>query len=215
MNEEVMLVLGVLSNCMWGDSFARRNMARQTYMQIEQSNVDFRFVVGTMKSDLTPLPRALFERMSRENVTNLDMLFLDVPERKSPVLKTLGWYRYAISHIRTKFVGKMDDDAYAHPVKLYYNLKPLVGNNLVYLGSTLWGSYSPQTFQACARRMGPLMAAAAMQEEGCLEKGAIGPFPYVVGMMQILSTFLARWIVDQPFTQDFEEREHIKQLRPQ
>ena len=53
--------------------------------------------------------------------------------------------------------------------------------------------------------MGPLMAYYGAREEKCNET-SIGPFPYAVGMMQVLSTFLARWIVDQPYTHLFEDR---------
>ena len=208
MNNDFLMIIGILSNCMWGDSFSRRNMARETYMTYSnRDKIDFRFVVGTFQSDLNYLPSSLQQKILTEMATHKDIIQLNVPERKSPILKTLGWYRYAISiHPKIPFVAKLDDDAYVHPIKLEYNLKPMVGNNLVYLGATLWGSYITDTFQACGRRMGPVMTYYAMKDEKCIEKGAIGPFPYVVGMMQILSSFLVKWIVDQPFTHSFENR---------
>jgi hypothetical protein len=68
---------------------------------------------------------------------------------------------------------------------LEHNLRRLVGQPRIYLGSTLWGSYITETFEACARRMGPMMCAGGMKEERCKERGAIGPYPYAVGMLQV------------------------------
>tara|TARA_B100000795_G_scaffold30920_1_gene20384 strand:+ start:282 stop:398 length:117 start_codon:yes stop_codon:yes gene_type:complete len=35
--------------------------------------------------------------------------------------------------------------------------------------------------------MGPMMAVGGMKEERCVERGADGPYPYAVGMLQVLS----------------------------
>ena len=76
----------------------------------------------------------------------------------------------------------------------------------MYIGSTLWGSYITKTFEACARRMGPMMAVGGMKEEKCTERGAIGPYPYAVGMLQVLSHQVASWMVEQPNFAEFEQR---------
>ena len=58
----------------------------------------------------------------------------------------------------------------------------------------------------CARRMGPMMAVGGMKEEKCKERGAIGPYPYAVGMLQVLSRPVATWMVAQPAFAEFERR---------
>ena len=42
-----------------------------------------------------------------------------MPERKSPCLKTMAWYRWAVGHyVDVTFIAKTDDDAYVHTPKL-------------------------------------------------------------------------------------------------
>jgi hypothetical protein len=50
------------------------------------------------------------------------------------------------------------------------------------------------------------MCAGGMKEERCKERGAIGPYPYAVGMLQVLSYRVAAWMVEQPNFLDFEKR---------
>jgi len=45
-----------------------------------------------------------------------------------------------------------------------------------------------------------------MKEENCVQKGAIGPYPYAVGMLQVLSYGVAAWMVQQDAFLDFEQR---------
>ena len=71
------------------------------------------------------------------------MLLLEtVPERKSPCLKTMAWYKWAVGAYPTAtFIAKTDDDAYVHTLKLEHNMRRFASNPHVYVGSTLWGSY--------------------------------------------------------------------------
>ena len=85
-------------------------------------------------------------------------------------------------------------------------MRPFAKDPMVYIGSTLWGSYITETFEACARRMGPNMCVGGMKEEKCKERGAIGPYPYAVGMLQVLSNKVASWMVQQPNFAEFERR---------
>ena len=115
-----------------------------------------------------------------------DLLLLDdVPERKSPCLKTMAWFRHAVhTYSGATFIAKTDDDAFVQTIKLEANIRPFTQTPRVYIGSTLWGSFVTNTFEPCARRMGPKMCAGGMKEENCVQKGAIGPYPYAVGMLQ-------------------------------
>jgi len=136
------------------------------------------------------------------------MLLLEtVPERKSPCLKTMAWFRHAArTYPDATFLAKTDDDAFVQTVKLEANMRPFTGQPHIYIGSTLWGSYITSTFEACARRMGPNMCVGGMKEEKCKERGAIGPYPYAVGMLQVLSHQVASWMVEQPNFAEFERR---------
>ena len=88
--------------------------------------------------------------MRRESDTHGDMLLLEkVPERKSPCLKTMAWFRHAArAYPDATFLAKTDDDAFVQTIKLEANMRPFAKEPLVYIGSTLWGSYITKTFEA-------------------------------------------------------------------
>lgn len=204
------MALGIVSNCMWQNSFDRRRWIRETFMGYSnvQKSMAVKFVVALLQSNLSPVPTDLSSALRKEADEHGDTLLLErVPERKSPCLKTMAWYRHAVSAFpRATFIAKTDDDAYVHTIKLEHNMRRFAGVSHVYVGSTLWGSYITKTFEACARRMGPMMTVSGMQEEKCVERGAIGPYPYAVGMLQVLSYPVASWMIAQPEYDEFERR---------
>jgi len=207
------MALGVVSNVMWGNSFDRRKWIRETwktYPNIGQT-MEVVFIVAMKQSDLSPIPKETADHIRREAALYEDLLILEnVPERKSPCLKTMAWFRWAAHTYRgTTFIAKTDDDAFVQTVKLEHNMKRFASRastEHIYIGSTLWGSYITKTFEACARRMGPMMALGGMKEEKCTERNAIGPYPYAVGMLQVLSHGVASWMVEQPNYAEFERR---------
>ena len=205
------MVLGIVSNVMWGNSFDRRKWIRETFLTYPNvgRSMPCRFIAGMRQSDLSPLPPALEQRLRAEvGLHGGDLLLADgVPERKSPCLKTMWWYRHAVkTWPAATFIAKTDDDAYVHTLKLEHNMRRFASQPLVYIGSTLWGSYITKTFEPCARRMGPMMCKGGMQEEKCAERGAVGPYPYAVGMLQVLSQKVAGWMVEQAEYAEFERR---------
>lgn len=204
------IALGVVSNVMWGDSFERRKWIRETWKTYSNvgKTMDVVFVVGMLQSNLKPIGSGTTQRLREEAAAQGDMLILNkVPERKSPCLKTMAWFRYASqAYPRAAFIAKTDDDAFVATIKLETNMRRFVHTPHVYIGSTLWGTYITKTFEACARRMGPMMAVGGIQEEKCMERGAIGPYPYAVGMLQVLSYQVASWMVQQSNYAEFERR---------
>ncbi|KAL1527607.1 hypothetical protein AB1Y20_008993 [Prymnesium parvum] len=210
------IALGIVSNCMWPpppkiqQQADRRKWIRATFLTYPNigKSMAAKFVVGMLRSNLKPLPRDLEAQLREEASSHTDMLLLEnVPERKSPCLKTMAWYRYAVHAFPgATFIAKTDDDAYVQTVKLEVNMRPFVGQRWVYIGSTLWGSFITNSFEPCARRLGPMMASSGMLEEKCKPRGAIGPYPYAVGMLQVLSRELAAWMVAQEAYATFERR---------
>lgn len=90
------IALGIVSNCMWQDSFERRRWLRETMLTHPNvgSAVAVRFVVALLQSDLSAIPAEMRSRLEAEAAAHGDMLLLpSVPERKSPCLKTMAWYR--------------------------------------------------------------------------------------------------------------------------
>ena len=204
------MALGVVSNVMWQNSFDRRRWIRETWLQ--HSNVgkttEVKFIVAKLQSDLNPIPAQISRQLTQEQTEHNDLLVLDtVPERKSPCLKTMAWYTWATKHYPDAvFIAKTDDDAYVHVLKLELNMRRFASEPLIYIGSTLWGSFIKKTFAPCARRMGPMMCVGGMKEENCVAQGAVGPYPYAVGMLQVLSHKVASWMVAQDEFVEFERR---------
>jgi hypothetical protein len=204
------MALGVVSNVMWQNSFDRRRWIRETWLTYPNvgKTTDVKFVVAMRRSDLSSIPAQMADELATEQQQHRDLLMLEkVPERKSPCLKTMAWYRWAVGHYAdVTFIAKTDDDAYVHTPKLELNMRPFASEPLIYIGSTLWGTYIKETFEPCARRMGPMMAVGGMKEERCVERGADGPYPYAVGMLQVLSLKVASWMVEQEEFAEFERR---------
>jgi len=209
-DKKYFMALGVVSNVMWQNSFDRRRWIRETWLTYPNvgKTTDVKFVVAMRRSDLSSIPAQMADELAAEQQKHRDLLMLEkVPERKSPCLKTMAWYRWAVGHyVDITFIAKTDDDAYVHTPKLELNMRPFAPEPLVYIGSTLWGTYIKQTFEPCARRMGPMMAVGGMKEERCEKRGADGPYPYAVGMLQVLSLKVASWMVEQEEFAEFERR---------
>jgi hypothetical protein len=209
-DKKYFMALGVVSNVMWQNSFDRRRWIRETWLTYPNvgKTTDVKFVVAMRRSDLSSIPAQMADELATEQQQHRDLLMLEkVPERKSPCLKTMAWYRWAVGHYAdVTFIAKTDDDAYVHTPKLELNMRPFASEPLIYIGSTLWGTYIKETFEPCARRMGPMMAVGGMKEERCVERGADGPYPYAVGMLQVLSLKVASWMVEQEEFAEFERR---------
>jgi len=82
------------------------------------------------------------------------------------------------------------------------------GAPMVYMGATIWASYIEDEFAVCGHGMGPNMAAGAAKQQGCAQRGGVGPFPFASGTLEVLSMPLAEWIVSQPPVARFVQRAH-------
>ena len=136
----------------------------------------------------------------------------------------------AIPRYVTKYCVKTDDDAYVHTTRLEINLAALwsgageLANTvsttplktslpggrgpMQYAGATLWASYVKDKFQVCGHGMGPMMASGQAKAEKCASRGAVGPFPYVAGTLEVLSMPLAEYMVEQYEVNHFVQRAH-------
>ena len=143
------MALGVVSNVMWQNSFDRRRWIRETWLTYPNvgKTTDVKFVVAMRRSDLSSIPAQMADELAAEQQQHSDLVMLEkVPERKSPCLKTMAWYRWAVGHYAdVTFIAKTDDDAYVHTPKLELNMRPFAAEPLVYIGSTLWGTYIKET----------------------------------------------------------------------
>jgi len=170
-------------------SFMRRDFIRSTWMKDTPNTVSSYFVVSKYYSIKDEY---------------YDVLKVDAPETYPPGFKVLEFFKACVSDKKNTFCIKTDDDVVIHTPKLVPTLKNLYKkSNIVYMGATLWASYSPFHFQVCGYGMGPKSSNSAYLNENCRELGSIGPFPYTAGVLEVLSYDLAFWITHNSSSQEF------------
>jgi len=198
------------------------------------------FLIGILQSDGTAHAPPNAALLHGEQKQHGDIALLNARETKPPGEKMIGFFRLCtVAFASATFCVKTDDDTYVQTIRLETNLRfawqqhlttdTLVNQRqpqgaarggggirlddgpLLYIGATLWASYiGPDQFQVCGHGMGPLMAVGAAKSERCAERGAVGPFPYVAGTLEVLSMPLARYIVQQSVTARFVQSAHAR-----
>jgi hypothetical protein len=142
--------------------------------------------------------------------------------------KSLAWWQYCAAHLRARWYMKTDDDSLAHLPRLEADLAAMtaMGRSHYYYGVMTWRAWTPfhhEADAACGDRgddgpslNGPsgrlkrLIRARAPPGE-CA--GAVGPFPFADGSLQILSADLMFAFVDSALTANFS-RTHLSRQTP-
>jgi len=210
-----------------------------TLPNVRAGTVHSVFLIGLLTPMATAHSAAMRSQLRSEQAEFGDLLLLNARETKPPGEKMIGFFRWCATsfgstppaagapgrlHEPTRYCVKTDDDTYVHTVRLELNLRALwtgsspatvdgrehVEGPYQYAGATLWASYVPTSFEVCGHGMGPNMAAAAARTERCVERGAIGPFPYVAGTLEVLSMPLAEWMIEQKTVNEFVQRAHAR-----
>ena len=180
------ILIGIMST---PQSFQRREFIRNTWFTNVPNSVSSYFVISKYYSIIDD---------------QYDILKVDAPETYPPGFKVLEFLKTCTSDSKNSFCIKTDDDVVIHAPKLVPTLKKIYEKTpIVYMGATLWASYSPTHFQVCGHGMGPKSANSAYLNENCKEIGSIGPFPYAAGVLEVLSYDLAFWIVYNSSAREF------------
>ena len=144
--------------------------------------------------------------------------------------KSLAWWQYATVHLpRYKWYMKTDDDSLAHLPRLEADIRAMeaMGRSHYYYGVMtwrVWTPFHPEPDAACGERGddGPSLNGPsgrlrrlirARQEPSGECAGAIGPFPFADGSLQILSADLMHAFVRHPLTANFS-RAHLGRTEP-
>lgn len=144
--------------------------------------------------------------------------------------KSLAWWQYADSEpsLRSRWYMKTDDDSLAHLPRLETDLRAMerMGRSHYYYGVMTWRAWTPfykEPDAACGERgddgpadrvpSGRLKRLIAARAEGKECAGAIGPFPFADGSLQILSADLMRAFVRSDLATNFS-RAHMTRSTP-
>jgi hypothetical protein len=133
--------------------------------------------------------------------------------------KSLAWWQFASAHLpRFRWYMKTDDDSLAHLPRLETDLRAMaaMGRSHYYYGVMTWRAWTPfhtEPDAACGERgddgpsldgsSGRLKRLISARAAGGECAGAIGPFPFADGSLQILSADLMHSVVRAPLTTNF------------
>ena len=144
---------------------------------------------------------------------------------KGPALSFGKWLDHAvIAYASSRFIAKMDDDAYCHAPRLEALLHATVAqvsrSDRVYMGSVSWFNWFPRVFERSGYGWGYSMAhknglycknltlaTARCGGHGC--GTCVGPFPFVSGYLVILSASLAIELQQSTVMADDVRRLHV------
>ena len=143
--------------------------------------------------------------------------------------KSLAWWQYAAEHLPSyQWYMKTDDDSLAHLPRLEADLRAMarMGRSHFYYGVMTWRAWTPfhpEADAACGERgddgpnprgpSGRLKRLVLARQAGGACAGAIGPFPFADGSLQILSADLMLSFVRAPLTANFSHA-HLTRREP-
>lgn len=151
-------------------------------------------------------PQRVSESLIAEQREHEDMLLLptvawDETRLRGTVLTLAAWLEHAATHLRARFVAKVDDDLYLHAPRLASMLRALrpLGDHS-YLGALAWHGWRPALWDACGFGWTATLSSSNLKREGCDKAQAevAGPFPFAIGYLVVLSAPLVAAAVASP-----------------
>lgn len=143
--------------------------------------------------------------------------------------KSLAWWQFAAEHLPSyRWYMKTDDDSLAHLPRLERDLLAMsaMGRSHYYYGVMTWRAWTPfhtEADAACGERGddGPALGKASDRLHRLIQArqlggecaGAVGPFPFADGSLQVLSADLMHAFVREPLTVNFS-RAHLSRQTP-
>lgn len=185
------------------------------------------FVLGE-RNRMTPAQRSA---VHHEEYAHDDIVFVGardwVPHAVAE--KSLAWWQYAHAHLHGyQWYMKTDDDSLAHLPRLETDLRMMsrMGRSHFYYGVMTWRAWTPfhtEADAACGERGddgpsldGPsnrLTRLIKARQPGGVCEGAIGPYPFADGSLQILSADLMHTFVAHPLVSNFSSA-HLSRSGP-
>lgn len=181
--------------------------------------VRYEFLIGLLTYQAEGHDEATVDALFREHTRYGDLALLNAreatkdPYRGDPKCtgeKIVAWFqRTVVAYRSAKFFVKADWDTWIHVGRLEVNFRRLLAERPaepLYIGNTLWCSYSLADYQPCGYGFGPLQAAGARTVECPLlphGRDAVGPFPYAAGLFWAISYDVMQWIAGSRLVNDF------------
>ena len=192
---------------------ARRFGVRSSWKRWEgeQPGVLVCFLLGRLG-----LKRKTLASLDAEDSRHRDILWLDnATDAGVPTLKGYHWWRAAHRLLPppgatdgrgVQIAAKVDDDSFLHVGNLVKDLRRLHCVPHLHYGNLAYSGYDPSIWRKCGFSWQD--DGIAFRRERCAECGAYPPFPFMNGLLELLSAPLVRYVATSPEVRHFVERAH-------
>ncbi|KAJ3201830.1 hypothetical protein HK099_002078 [Clydaea vesicula] len=119
------IFIGLLTTA---EKFYRRNLIRDTYLNLKPLNIEFKFILGKPKDEETET------LLKYENLKHQDLLILDIEENMNNG-KTFKYFSTIYELYKEdpfKFVMKTDDDVFLHLPNIEKKFKDMINDGVYY-----------------------------------------------------------------------------------
>jgi len=103
-----------------------------------------------------------------------------------------------------RIVAKVDDDSFLHVGNLVADMRRLHCVTHLHYGNMAYSGYDPATWRKCGFSWQP--DGVNYRRDRCAECGAYAPFPFMNGLLELLSAPLVRHVATAPEVVHFVER---------
>lgn len=188
---------------------ARRDGIRASWKRWEQdtAGVLVCFLLGRVG-----LPSADLAALDAEEQRHRDILWLEnATDAGVPTIKGYHWWRAAARRLPppgaargVRIAAKVDDDSFLHLGNLAGDMRRLHCVTHLHYGSMAFTGYDPSVWQMCGWSWQPY--GGNFRKERCARRGAYAPFPFMNGVLELLSAPLVRHVATSPAVRAFVQR---------
>ena len=192
-------------------NFARRAGVRSSWKrwETEQPGVLICFLLGR----LGVKPKVL-KSLDVEAATHRDVLWLpNATDAGVPTIKGFEWWKAANRLLPpadstdgrgVQIAAKVDDDSFLHVANLVSDLRRLHCVPHLHYGNMAYSGFDPSIWKKCGFSW--QASGNNYRKERCAECGAYGPFPFMNGLLELLSAPLVRYVATSPEVRHFVQR---------
>ena len=153
------------------------------------------FLIGRIGVSLETL--ALLDAESKENG---DVLWLpNATDAGVPTIKGYHWWKTAArllppmaGYPGQRIAAKVDDDSFLHVGNLVADMKRMHCSDHLHYGSMAYTGYDPSIWKLCGWSWQP--HGVNYRKERCARRGAYPPFPFMNGVLELLSAPLVQYV---------------------
>jgi hypothetical protein len=204
----VWLLIGVQTG---PSNAARRAGVRRSWKrwEDEQPGVLICFLLGRLG-----LRRKALMALDAEDAAHKDILWLpNATDAGVPTIKGYHWWQAAHRLLPppgstdgrgVRIAAKVDDDSFLHVGNLVKDLRRLHCVPHLHYGNMAYSGYDPSIWRKCGFSWQP--DGNNYRRDRCAECGAYPPFPFMNGLLELLSAPLVRYVATSPEVRHFVER---------